>query len=87
MAIDANGRIYVSTHLGVQVISPQGQYLGTIPSPRPALNVAFSGPDKRWLFITSRGAVDAQGKEHPVSPAKTIYKIPMLSQGFRGRAK
>lgn len=87
MAVDAEGRIYVTTRVGVQVISPQGQHLGVIPTPRPPLSVAFSGPDKKMLFITGRGAVDSEGKEHPESPAKTIYKISMLAQGVKGRAK
>jgi gluconolactonase len=35
---DAAGRIYVSSNPGVQVISPDGKYLGLIPTPR-ALSV------------------------------------------------
>ena len=87
MAVDAQGRVYVCTRIGVQVVSPQGQVIGVVPTPRPPLSVAFSGPDKKVLFITSTGALDANGVEHPVSPAKTIYKLPMVAQGFKGRAK
>jgi len=32
-------------------------------------------------------AVDAEGKQHPGSPAKTIYKIHMVAEGFKGRPK
>src|SRR6266853_5189589 len=44
MAIDADGRIYVTSGPGVQVLSPEGKYLGVIPTPRGAISAAFSGP-------------------------------------------
>src|SRR6185369_8252296 len=34
MAIDAAGRLYVTSQPGVQVFSPAGRYLGVIPAPR-----------------------------------------------------
>jgi gluconolactonase len=87
MAVDAEGRVYVSSRVGVQVMSSQGKLLGVIPSPRPVTSVAFSGPDKKMLFIVGGGAVDASGKESTEQNAKTIYKLPMLAQGFKERAK
>ena len=72
LAIDAQGRIYVAASNGVQVFSPQGQHLGTIPMPRPPQNLAFAGPDKKTLYVVGRGAVS---------------KVPMLAEGFKGRAK
>jgi len=92
MAIDSEGRIYCSTAPGIQVFSPEGKYLGIIPTPRNGISTAFSGPGKKTLYAVGGGAVDASGKEI-VTPAgvrntaMTIYKIPMLSQGFQGRAK
>ena len=38
---NAEGRIYVTTNPGVQVIGPEGRYLGIIPTPRPVISVAF----------------------------------------------
>jgi gluconolactonase len=84
-AIDADGRIYVTTAPGVQVIAPDGKYLGLIPTPRPVISVAFSGPDKKTLYVLAQGAKDAQGKE--VDNAAQVYSIPMIAQGFIKRAK
>jgi gluconolactonase len=92
MAIDAAGRLYVTSNAGVQVFTDGGQYLGVIPTPRNAISVAFSGADKKVLYIVASGALGPDGKEF-VTPegvrnnAKTIYKIQMLAEGFKGRAK
>jgi gluconolactonase len=72
LAVDNDGRVYAATAAGVQVFSPQGQHLGTIPVSRPPQNLAFAGPDKKTLYMVGRGAA---------------YKVQMLSQGYRGRAK
>jgi gluconolactonase len=72
LAIDNDGRVYAATTIGVQVFSPQGQHLGTIPTSRGAQNLAFAGADKKTLYVVGRGAA---------------FKVPMLAQGFLGRAK
>lgn len=72
ICMDSAGRIYAATGVGVQVFSPQGQHLGTIPTPLPPQAPAFAGPDKKTLYVVGRGAV---------------YKIAMLAQGVQGRAK
>lgn len=93
MAIDAAGRLYVTAQqAGVQVFSPDGRYLGVIPTPRNAISVTFSGPDRKTLYVVGSGALGADGKEATTPPgvrnnAKTIYRIPMLAEGFTGRAK
>jgi gluconolactonase len=96
MAIDATGRLYVTTPgapvSGIQVLSPEGKYLGLIPTPRNVISVAFSGPDKKTLYAACLGALDASGKEITTPPgvrntAMSIYRIPMLAQGFKGRTK
>jgi len=67
MAIDSEGRLYVTTIRGIQVFDGVGVYLGTIEVPRQPSTVAFSGySDKRTLYITAR-----QG----------LYSVKMLSQG------
>ena len=87
LAIDSAGRLYVATNnnkpLGIQVFSAKGQYLGTIPTPRPTTSVAFAGPDKKTLFIVARGA-EGKGDERW---ARSIYKVSMVAQGYLGRAK
>jgi gluconolactonase len=83
--IDAAGRIYVTTNPGVQVIGPEGQYLGIIPTPRGVISVAFGGPDKKTLFVLARGAREADGNE--VADAAQVYAIQTIAQGYKGRAK
>src|SRR5688572_9934013 len=92
MAIDAAGRLYVTSQAGVQVFDRNGKYLGLIPTPRNAISVAFAGRDKKTLYIVGSGALGADGREF-ITPdgvrnnAKTIYKLSMLTEGFKGRAK
>ena len=83
--VDAAGRIYVTTNPGVQVISPEGKYLGIIPTPRGIITAAFGGKDKKTLFILARGATDASGND--VANAAQVYAIQMIAQGYKGRAK
>jgi gluconolactonase len=72
LAVDSNGRVYAATSAGVQVFSPKGEHLGTIPVSRSPQNLAFAGPDKKTLYIVGRNAV---------------WKVEMLAQGYMGRAK
>ncbi len=76
--VDSAGRIYVSSNPGVQVIGPDGKYLGLIPTPRDIISVAFSGPGKKTLYAVSRDG--AQNKDW-------ILAIPTIAQGYKGRAK
>ncbi len=66
MAIDRDDRLYVATHVGIQVFDKTGQYLGTIPFPCRPVNLAFSGPDKRTLYVTAM---------------QNLFRLQMLSQG------
>ncbi|MGH9787046.1 MAG: SMP-30/gluconolactonase/LRE family protein [Terriglobia bacterium] len=76
MAIDSEGRIYTALNGGVDVYSPQGQLLGTIPVGTPGgrgpQNLAFAGRDKKTLYIAGRGA---------------IFKVQTFAQGYMGRVK
>jgi gluconolactonase len=92
LAIDAAGRLYVTSAPGVQVFDEGGSYLGLIPTPRSVISVAFSGADKKTLYVVGSGALGPDGREFITAEgvrnnAKTIYRIPMLAQGFKGRAK
>ena len=71
-AVDSEGRVYIAVPVGVQVVSPAGVTLGVIPLPGSPQNLAFAGQDKRTLYVVGRG---------------NVYKIQMLAQGYRGRAK
>jgi gluconolactonase len=74
LAVDEAGRLYVTSTIGVQVFSPEGRHLGTIPigNPDGPQNLAFAGADKKTLYVVGDGAV---------------WKIAMLAQGPKGRAK
>jgi gluconolactonase len=54
MAVDRDGRFYITTLTGVQVFDAKGEYLGTIKVGRQPANVAFGGLDKQTLYITAR---------------------------------
>jgi gluconolactonase len=92
MAVDSTGRLYVTANAGVHVLSPEGKHLGLIPTPRRPITVAFSGPDKKTLYVPQLGAVGPDGKpwttpEGVRNTGMTIYKIQMLAEGFSGRPK
>lgn len=77
--IDTAGRLYVTAQAnGIQVLGPDGKNLGTIPTPRPVISVAFSGTDRKTLYAVSRE--NATNKDW-------IIAIPMLAQGRKDRGK
>ncbi len=92
MTIDAQGRVYVTASQGVHVLSPEGKHLGLIPTPRQPITIAFSGPEKKTLYVGQMGAVGPDGKAWATpqgtrNTAMTLYRIPMLAEGFKGRPK
>lgn len=80
LAIDNDGRLYVTTNLGIEIFSPRGEHLGVLPVVwggerfmlRKPQNVAFAGADRRTLYIVGAGAV---------------FKVRTLAQGVTTRAK
>jgi gluconolactonase len=75
MTIDNEGRLYVATGGGIEVLSAQGQHLGTIPAkcpPADCQNLAFAGKQKMTLYIGGAGS---------------LYKVETIARGFTGRAK
>jgi sugar lactone lactonase YvrE len=81
MAVDSEGRLYISTGRSVDVVSSDGSFLGNIPGPQGLHGVAFSGEDKKWLYgIVLNGAFGPNA-------ANQIIRIPTLAQGYLGRAK
>ena len=96
MTIDSEGRLYVTVNAGsmqgVQVLDKTGKYLGLIPTPRQVITLAFAGPGKSLLYIGGMGATSLGGGQIQFAPgvratSMTVYKIPMLTSGFKGRAK
>jgi gluconolactonase len=69
MAVDTQGRIYVTGNAGVWVIDATGEIIGFINTPRSMISVAFGGPNKRTLFGISIRDVE-------------IFTIDMLTEGL-----
>ena len=69
-------RVYSTGGVGVQVIGSDGKFLGEIPAPLNLITVVFSGPDKKTLY----GVANNQQFDE-------IFAIPMIAQGYTGRAK
>jgi gluconolactonase len=72
LAVDALGRLYVASTAGIQVFNDKGESLGTIALPKAPQNLAFAGPDKRFLYVVGRGSA---------------WRIATLTPGYAGRAK
>jgi gluconolactonase len=73
MAMDAAGRLYVAANGGIKVFGREGgEPLGTIPISLKPRNLAFAGPDRKTLFVITRGAA---------------YSVAMQAEGVKGRAK
>ena len=90
LAVDSEGRLYVSSGPGVQVFDKAGKYLGLIPTPRAVISITIAGPDRKTLYMAGSGADDANGqpiRQGPQQTAATVYAVPLLSQGLKGHAK
>lgn len=72
LAMDADGRLYAATREGIEIFSAAGQRLGLIRTPTKIQSIAFAGAGRRTLYAVGGGAV---------------YRIPLLAEGVKGRAK
>jgi sugar lactone lactonase YvrE len=80
--VDSQGRVYVATGSSADVFAPDGKFLGSIPGPQGMHGVAFGGKDKKTLFgIVFYGTWGTQ------TARNEVVAIPLLSQGYAGRAK
>ena len=88
MAVDANGRLYVTGDAGIYVFAADGGQLGIIPVPRRSITLAFAGPDRRTLYVGAMGAVTPSGMawetpEGVRNVAMTVYRLDMIAAGPR----
>ncbi len=70
MTIDTQGNLYVTrpSSNAIQVLTPGGQSLGTIPFGEAPSNCVFGGADLKTLFVTAR---------------TSVYTARMISTGHR----
>jgi len=66
--VDSQGNVYVTSAVGIQVISPQGKLLGVIELPEQPANCTFGGPDLKTLYATAR---------------TSLYAVPMEISGHQ----
>jgi len=75
LTVDTKGRLYITSQLGIQVVSPKGKHLRTLKFPEKPSNVTFGGKDLKTLYVTARTSVytlpvDATGHAFARPPAK-----------------
>ena len=51
--VDKEGNLWCSSEIGVQIFTPEGVHIGTIPTPEKVGNLAFGGDDGIDLFIAA----------------------------------
>jgi enterochelin esterase family protein len=60
MAVDREGKYYVTSAVGVQVFDPTGRLCGVLPAPRPGrplTSCILGGPNRDRLYVTNGEAV------------------------------
>jgi gluconolactonase len=81
LTIDSQGRLYVTAGPALHVVAPDGKLLGSIPAPYGLITAAFGGKDKKTIYAVS-SLTDPNRLQHAY-----VFSIPMLAQGYKGRAK
>ncbi|MEJ0098230.1 MAG: SMP-30/gluconolactonase/LRE family protein [Pseudomonadota bacterium] len=81
-AVDAQGRVYATTGASVDVFTPSGEFLGSIPGPKGIHGVMIGGKDNRTLL----GIVFYGGWGTP-SARNEIVAIPLQAPRYMGRSK
>lgn len=54
ITLDVEGNVYITTHIGVQIFSPEGKPIGVVTFPQQPANVCFGGEDWKTMFVTAR---------------------------------
>jgi gluconolactonase len=73
VTIDEQGNLYITSALGLQVVSPEGKALGIIQIPEQPSNATFGGKDGKTIYVTAR---------------TSLYAVPMAVAGhFFARGK
>ena len=81
LTIDNDNRLYVTAGPNLFVVGPDGKLQGSIPAPYGLISAAFGGKDKKTLYAVV-SLSDPTRLQHAF-----VYSIPMIAQGYKGRAK
>jgi gluconolactonase len=81
LTVDSQGRLYVTAGPNLVVVDTGGKVLGSIPAPYGLISAAFAGKDKKTVYAVV-SLSDSTRLQHAF-----VYSIPMLAQGYKGRAK
>jgi len=81
LTIDNDNRLYVTAGPNLHVVGPDGKLLGSIPAPYGLISAAFAGKDKKTMYAVV-SLSDSSRLQHAF-----VYAIPMVAQGYKGRAK
>ena len=79
MTVDRDGRLYVTTRMGLQVCDPPGRVHLILPKPHDAWlsNVTFGGPEMDTLYVTCGDRVYRRRvNAHGVVPWQAAIKPP-----------
>ncbi len=57
IVLDVEGNVYITTNLGVEIVSPQGEHLGLVRFPEQPANVTFGGNDRKTMYATARSGL------------------------------
>ncbi len=57
LTVDEAGNVYITMQTSVEVYSPDGDRIESIPFPDKPTNVCFGGPDRTTLFVTARASL------------------------------
>jgi len=81
LTIDNDNRLYVTAGPNLFVVGPDGKLQGSIPAPYGLISAAFAGKDKKTMYAVV-SLSDSTRLQHAF-----VYSIPMIAQGYKGRAK
>jgi sugar lactone lactonase YvrE len=82
--MDRDGRAYVATYMGIQIMDHNGRVAAILPLPGnlPATSVCFAGDDFSILYVSSGGKVYRRKLNVPgLPPASPPVKVPNWGAG------
>ena len=57
LRVDINGNLWETGPGGVWIVTPDGEHIGTIPTPELSANVEFGDADRKTLYIAARTSI------------------------------